>query len=305
MGQRLCNALLHDASASVCSSHLASLDLANPDTSINVPALLRRYGLRPNKRLGQNFLVDETHLSRIVDAAGVSAQNDVLEVGAGLGSLTVHLANAAKRVVAVELDEKMLGPLRETVSQLPNVEVVHANILELELAKHFDKSGFLVVANIPYYLTSNLIRHLLETEPRPSKLALTVQVEVAERACAQPPDMSLLSLSVQVYGSPRIAHYIPAGAFYPAPKVDSAVLLIDLYEKSKFPAEKLKAFFRLAKASFAQKRKTLANSLASLPEWTKEQAVARLQTAGIDASRRPQTLSLDEWGKVVEAASGL
>lgn len=270
-----------------------------------MPALLRRHGLRPNKRLGQNFLVDETHLARIVDAAEVGSQNEVLEVGAGLGSLTVHLANAAKRVVAVELDEKLLGPLRETIAQHPNVEVVHANILELELSKHFNTSGFLVVANIPYYLTSNLIRHLLETEPHPSKLALTVQVEVAERACAQPPDMSLLSLSVQVYGLPRIAHYIPAGAFYPAPNVDSAVLIIDLYEKAKFPAERLKAFFRLAKAGFAQKRKTLANSLASLPEWTKERTVARLEAAGIDARRRPQTLSLEEWGKVVEAASDL
>lgn len=265
-----------------------------------MPALLRRFGLRPNKRLGQNFLVDETHLARIVDAAGVGPRDEILEVGAGLGSLTVHLAKTAKRVVAVELDVKMLGPLRETIATHTNVEVVHANILELELAKHFDKSGFLVVANIPYYLTSNLIRHLLETEPRPSKLALTVQIEVAERACAQPPDMSLLSLSVQVYGSPRIAHRIPAGAFYPVPNVDSAVLLIDLYDKAKFPPENLKAFFRLAKASFSQKRKTLANSLASLPEWTKEQTVARLETAGIDARRRPQTLSLDEWQKLIE-----
>ncbi len=270
-----------------------------------MPALLRRHGLRPNKRLGQNFLVDDNHLARIVETAGVGAQDEVLEVGAGLGSLTIHLANAAKRVVAVELDDKMLGPLRETVAQHPNVEIVHANILELELAKYFSTSSFLVVANIPYYLTSNLIRHLLETEPRPSKLALTVQVEVAERACAQPPDMSLLSLSVQVYGSPRIAHRIPAGAFYPPPKVDSAVLLIDLFEKAKFPADKLKVFFRLTKTSFAQKRKTLANSLASLPEWTKEQTIARLQAAGIDARRRPQTLSLDEWGKIVESASAL
>lgn len=267
-----------------------------------MPALLRRHGLRPDKRLGQNFLVDDTHLARIVEAAGVGGNDEVLEVGAGLGSLTVHLAAASRRVVAVELDEKLIAPLQETVQDFSNVEIVRADILRLELAKFFSSSGFLVVANIPYYLTSNLIRHLLEAEPRPAKLALTIQVEVAERACALPPDMSLLSLSVQVYGTPRIAHHIPAGAFYPAPKVDSALLLIDLYEQPKFDKEKLDAFFRLAKASFSQKRKTLANSLASLPEWTKEDVSARLEAAGIDTRRRPQTLSLEEWGNLIEVA---
>jgi 16S rRNA (adenine1518-N6/adenine1519-N6)-dimethyltransferase len=176
---------------------------------------------------------------------------------------------------------------------------VQADILKLDLSQHFRQSGFLVVSNIPYYLTSNLIRHLLESDPLPARLALTIQREVAQRACAKPPDMSLLSLSVQLYGQPRIAHHIPAGAFYPAPKVDSALLLIDLYDKPVLPQDKLDAFFALAKAAFGQKRKTLANSLAALPRFSKEEAAARLESAGIDPRRRPQTLTLDEWGRLL------
>lgn len=267
--------------------------------NLNVAALLRQHGLRPDKSLGQNFLVDEAHLARIVEAAGVTSSDEVLEVGAGLGSLTRHLAAVARRVVAVELDSALLPALRQTVSGSPNVEIVYADILQVELAKYFQASGFLVVANIPYYLTSNLIRHLLEADPRPSRLALTIQREVAERACAEPPEMSLLSLSVQLYGAPHIAHHIPAGAFFPAPKVDSSLLIVELYREPSLPREKIDAFFKMAKAAFSQKRKTLANSLAALPDWTKDLANARLEAAAIDPRRRPQTLSLQEWGRLL------
>lgn len=264
---------------------------------LNVPALLRAHGLRPNKRLGQNFLVDETHLAHIVAAAGVGPRDEVLEIGAGLGSLTRHLAAAASRVVAVELDAALLPLLRSSVEDAANVELLQADIFAVDISRHFSADGYLVVANIPYYLTSNLIRRLLESSPRPARLALTVQLEVAQRACAAPPEMSLLALSVQLYGQPRIAHHIPAGAFYPAPKVDSALLLVELFEQPRLPQDKVEAFFRLAKAAFAQKRKTLANSLAAV--WGKEGAAARLQAAGIDPMRRPQTLSLEEWGRLV------
>ncbi len=266
---------------------------------LNIPALLRQHGLRPDKAMGQNFLVDERHLARIVEEAGVNPDAEVLEVGAGLGSLTRYLAAAAKRVVAVELDGKLLPILREILTVHTNVEIVHGDILQLSLAKYFQVPGFVVVANIPYYLTSNLIRHLLEHDPRPSRVALTIQREVAERACAAPPEMSLLSLSVQLYGSPRIAQRIPSNAFYPAPKVGSALLVIDLYSHPRLPVEKIDSFFKMAKAAFAQKRKTLANSLASLPGWSKDYASAKLETAGIDPRRRPQTLSLDEWGRLL------
>lgn len=266
---------------------------------LNIAALLRQHGLRPNKGLGQNFLVDETHLARIVEAAGVSPDDEVLEIGAGLGSLTRHLAANAARVVAVELDRGLFPALLQVVDGLDNVEVVQGDILKLDLSKFFIKPGFLVIANIPYYLTSNLIRHLLENEAHPAQLALTIQREVAERACAEPPGMSLLSLGVQLYGKPRIAHHIPAGAFYPAPKVDSALLVVDLYTEPRLPIAKIDPFFALAKAAFSQKRKTLANSLASMPNFTKPEAEARLQAAGIDPRRRPQTLTLEEWGKLL------
>ena len=266
---------------------------------LSVPALLKSHGLRPDKSLGQNFLVDEQHLARIVQASGVQPGDEVLEVGAGLGSLTRHLAAASRRVVAVELDSELLPPLRQVLAEISNVEIVKGDILQLRIADYFKSPGFLVIANIPYYLTSNLIRHLLEVDPRPRRLALTIQREVAQRACAQPPDMSLLSLSVHLYGKPHIAHHIPAGAFYPAPKVDSALLIVDRFEAPSLPESKVPAFFALAKAAFSQKRKTLANSLASLPDTNKAQAEARLAAAGIDPRRRPQTLSLEEWGRLL------
>jgi 16S rRNA (adenine1518-N6/adenine1519-N6)-dimethyltransferase len=266
---------------------------------LNPAQLLRQHGLRPDKRLGQNFLVDEIHLTRIVQAAEVASTDEVLEVGPGLGALTRHLAAAAHRVVAVELDGALLPPLRQVLEGCENVEIVHGDILEFDPAGHFREPGYLVVANIPYYLTSNLIRHLLESDPKPGRIALTVQREVARRATAAPGDLSLLALSIQLYGQPRIVHHIPAGAFYPAPKVDSSLLLIDLYDAPELAAEHIDSFFELAKAAFNQKRKTLANSLAAQPGWDKELASQRLLAAGIEPRRRPQTLSLQEWGRLV------
>jgi 16S rRNA (adenine1518-N6/adenine1519-N6)-dimethyltransferase len=256
--------------------------------------------LRPSKALGQNFLADEYHLAEIVSASELADGDEVLEVGAGLGSLSRYLAEKAKRLVVVELDGKLLPLLRDNLSSYQNVEIIKGDIFELNLSDVFSIPGYQVIANIPYYLTSKLIRHLLEQEQKPAKLALTVQKEVAERACASPPKMSLLSLSVQLYGSPRIAHHIPAGAFYPVPKVDSALLIVDIYEQAKFPAEQIDAFFRFTKAAFQQKRKTLANSLAGLPGWSKEYAIEQLLAAEIDPQRRPQTLDMEEWGRLAK-----
>jgi 16S rRNA (adenine1518-N6/adenine1519-N6)-dimethyltransferase len=273
--------------------------MGNQIQALNPAELLRQHGLRPDKRLGQNFLVDEIHLTRIVQAAEVESTDEVLEVGPGLGALTRHLAAAAQRVVAVELDGDLLPPLRQVLEGCENVEIVHGDILEFDPAVHFRQPGYLVVANIPYYLTSNLIRHLLESDPKPGRIALTVQREVARRATAAPGNLSLLALSIQLYGQPRIVHHIPAGAFYPVPKVDSSLLLIDLYDAPELAAEHIDSFFELAKAAFNQKRKTLANSLAAQPGWDKELASQRLLAAGIEPRRRPQTLSLQEWGRLV------
>ena len=180
---------------------------------LNVPALLRAHGLKPKKSLGQNFLVDDAALERIVAIAEVAGESSVLEVGPGLGSLTRHLALAARNVVAVELDGKLIAVLEEVLREMENVEIVHGDMLKLDPAQIMGQDGYLVVANIPYYITSNLIRHLLESPRKPTRMVLTIQREVAERITAKPGDLSLLALSIQVYGQPKIAARIPAGAF--------------------------------------------------------------------------------------------
>jgi len=263
---------------------------------MNTPALLRQFGLRPDKRLGQNFLVDESVIQKIVDIAEIAADDTVLEIGPGAGGLTVCLAQVARQVVAVELDGRLMPVLEQALSPYSNVRLVQGDILALDPARLLDSPGYLVVANIPYYITSALIRHLLEAQNRPSRLVLTVQREVAERICASPGDLSLLALSVQVYGQPQVHARIPAGAFFPAPKVDSAVVRVDLYPQPAIPAGLREAFFRLAKAGFSQKRKTLENALAASLAWPKDQARALLLAAGIDPRRRAETVSLEEWG---------
>jgi 16S rRNA (adenine1518-N6/adenine1519-N6)-dimethyltransferase len=279
---------------------------------LNVPELLRQYGLRPDKRLGQNFLVDEAALQRVVDASGLQPDEAALEIGPGLGSLTRRLALRCRRVVAVEVDEALLPPLRAVVGGFPNVEIVHGDILALNPARLMAEadgrppgSGYRVAANIPYYITSALIRSLIETQGPPIGLTLTVQREVAQRITAGPGAMSLLALSVQVYGQPHVAARIPAGAFYPAPKVDSAVIVIDLYPQPRLPEPDLPLFFRLAKAGLSQKRKTLRNALAGGLAWTPAQAEALLQHAGVDPRRRAETLDLPEWQALVQAHHSL
>jgi 16S rRNA (adenine1518-N6/adenine1519-N6)-dimethyltransferase len=266
---------------------------------LDVPELLRRYGLRPDKSLGQNFLIDEAALHCVVEAAGIEAGDEVLEIGPGLGGLTRHLAACARQVVAVELDGDLLPPLREVLIPHPNVRLVHGDILALDPAKWMTSAGYLVVANIPYYITSALIRHLLEARYPPRRLVLTVQREVAERITAAPGEMSLLALSVQLYGQPRIVAHIPAGAFYPAPKVDSAVIRTDLYPAPLIPHARIPTFFRLAKAGFSQKRKTLRNALSAGLACSPVQAEQLLRSAGIDPQRRAETISLAEWGQLV------
>lgn len=271
---------------------------------LDVPGLLRRHGLRPDKRLGQNFLVEPAALQRVVDAAGLSPADSVLEVGPGLGSLTRMLAVSARRVVAVELDAALLPPLGSVLEQFDNVEIVQGDILAHDPAALMHSPGYAVVANIPYYITSALIRHLLEARVQPGRMVLTVQREVAERIVARPGAMSLLALSVQVYGEPRIAASIPAGAFYPPPKVDSAVVRVDLYPAPRIPAAQLDRFFRLAKAGFSQKRKTLRNAVSAGMAWDTRQTSAYLEQAGIDPQRRAETLSLEEWSRLVAAVGG-
>jgi 16S rRNA (adenine1518-N6/adenine1519-N6)-dimethyltransferase len=273
-------------------------DLFQELSPLNVPELLRRYNLRPDKSLGQNFLVDDSALRKVVAAAQIGPADEVLEIGPGLGSLTRYLAASARQVTAVELDENLLPPLREVLAPFDNVRLLQGDILGYKPAEIMEGPGYLVAANIPYYITSALLRHLLEAPLLPQRMILTIQREVAERLVAGPGDLSLLALSVQVYGAPRLAARLPAGAFYPAPKVDSAVVRIDLYDSPAIPVPLLNTFFRLAKAGFSQRRKNLRNSLSAGMRWPASQAETFLQAAGILPQRRAETLSLEEWGRL-------
>jgi 16S rRNA (adenine1518-N6/adenine1519-N6)-dimethyltransferase len=279
------------------------------NSALNLPlleigALLRAYNLEPHKGLGQNFLADPSILRRIVESADLPPDASVLEVGPGLGSLTRYLASAARHVVAVELDSHLLPVLEEVLGGFGNVEIVQGDILALDPAALMGSGGYYVVANIPYNITSALIRHLLESQLKPRRLVLTVQREVAERICAAPGDMSLLALSVQVYGQPSVTMRIPAGAFLPPPKVDSAVVRVDLHEQPLIPAERLRDFFILTKAGFSQKRKTLRNALSGGIRLTGSQAEGLLRAAGIDPMRRAETLAMEEWASLVEVYRG-
>lgn len=267
----------------------------NPLPPLNVPALLARYRLQPSKGLGQNFLIDEAALEAIVKGSGVEKNDSVLEIGPGLGSLTRRLAVYAERVVAVELDRKMIPVLKETLNLFPNVKIVQSDILEYDPSVVFQHSSYRVVANIPYYITSAVIRHLLEQSARPVSMTLTIQKEVAERICAEPGDLSLLALSVRIYGEPSYILTIDKSAFHPVPKIDSAVVRIDLFDTPLVPSAEADRFFRMIKAGFAQKRKTLRNSLTSGLGFGREKIEAALNLAGIDPTRRAETLAIPEW----------
>ena len=271
---------------------------------LDASAVLKRFHLRAEKSLGQNFLQDPSALERIALAAEIKENDCVLEIGPGLGSLTRYLAFSAKEVTAVELDPDMLAPLKAVLTPYQNVRVVHGDILKLSVSEIIKEADYLVVANIPYYITSAVIRHLLESDPKPRRVVLTIQKEVAERICAKAGDLSLLALSVQVYGKPSIAAIIPAAAFHPAPKVDSAILRIDIYDEPLVPVELLKTFFKLTKAGFSQKRKTLRNSLSSGLHIKPQEAEALLTITGIDFMRRAETLSIEEWEKICKSLTG-
>ena len=268
---------------------------------LDIFPLLQKYQVQPKKSLGQNFLVDPNGLNKVLQAAKVSSEDTVLEIGAGLGSLTYLLAQQSRQVVAVELDTRLIASLREALAGFTNVTICEGDMLKLSPDVLIDAERYVVVANIPYYITSALIRHLLEANHKPTRMVLTVQQEVAERILARDGKMSLLALSVQVYGKPELKARIPAGCFYPPPEVDSAVLSIELYQEPLVPSGSLDLFFKLAHAGFAQKRKTLRNTLATGMNESPAWAEKLLTAAGIDPQRRAETLSMQEWKQLVEA----
>jgi 16S rRNA (adenine1518-N6/adenine1519-N6)-dimethyltransferase len=265
---------------------------------LNTQALLKSHGLKPDKKLGQNFLQDPLILADITRAAEISTSDTVMEIGAGLGGLTRYLAKSAKEVFAIEVDRRILPVLKSVIAGYPNIQLIHADILKVNPQQLISQTGYLVVANIPYYITSAVIRHLLESNPKPRRLVLTVQKEVARRICSTPGDLSLLALSVQVYGEPRIVSSIPAHAFYPSPNVDSEVIRIDVFPEPLIAPDHLADFFLLIKAGFGQKRKTLRNSLSAGLGISAPSAEKFLTLSGIEPQRRAETLSIPEWNQL-------
>jgi len=261
----------------------------------SISAILKSHNLRPDKSLGQNFLTDPHILEKIIRVAGVTKGEPVLEIGAGLGHLTAQLAQAAQRVTAVELDGRFIPILEERLALYPNITLIEGDILQVKDEDLNQDDGFLVVANIPYYITSRITRMLLEGQAKPREIILTIQYEVAQRVCAPSGKLSLLALSVRMYGTPKLEMRIPAGAFYPPPKVDSAVIKINLHPEPLLRPPQREVFFQLAKAGFLHKRKTLRNSLSKGLGIAPDQAEELLRRGGIDPMRRAETVSIQEW----------
>lgn len=257
--------------------------------------LLYAHAMRPNKSFGQNFLVDRSVLERVVETAEIEPDDQVLELGAGTGVLTRELAKRARRVVAVELERAMLVLLEKTTARLSNVELLARNLLYLDPREVFSQEPYKLVANLPYYITAPTFRHFLESANKPRLLVVMVQYEVAQRMAAAPGDMSLLGVSVQFYGQPCIVARVPARAFYPAPKVDSAILRVDVRDHVPLSLAQRDDFFRVVQAGFAEKRKQLHNSLTHHLHRKNEEVRASLAAACIDPSRRAETLTIDEW----------
>jgi 16S rRNA (adenine1518-N6/adenine1519-N6)-dimethyltransferase len=244
-------------------------------------------------------------LKRITSAAELTPADVVIEVGPGLGVLTRELARQAGWVIAIELDNKLAAALKQTLASFNNITIINDDVLRIEpqalLSELKDRfppaTGYKVVANLPYYITSPVLRHFLEASAKPQVMIVMVQKEVAEAIVAKPGEMSLLSVSVQFYGEPRIIGYVPAQCFYPAPKVDSAILRIDPYPQPRVAVDE-GSFFELVRAGFTAPRKQLVNSLAQGLGASKSEVLSRLERADIASQRRAETLTLGEWARL-------
>jgi 16S rRNA (adenine1518-N6/adenine1519-N6)-dimethyltransferase len=268
----------------------------DPADSEELAKLLRRHRIAPKHRLGQNFLIDPALRDRVAEAAGDKGE-EVVEVGAGVGTLTIALAERHPRVLAVELDRGLLPALREVLVGRDGIEIFEGDILKLDLNKRYPRGGEVVAGNIPYNLTGALIRKLLDHPPRPRRLSLVVQKEVAERWTATT-GASLATVAVQVFAQARLGFTIPARAFTPAPRVDSALVVLEVREKPAVDVQDMDAFFRLVEAVFQFRRKQLGGALGRIARIGSEAAGTRLRDAGIDPERRAQTLSVSEWEAV-------
>lgn len=274
------------------------MELTSPTT---IKELFSKYETKASKGLGQNFLIDKNALGKIISAADLKVGDTILEVGPGIGTLTQELAKTAKKIIAVEKSEVMCKILEETIKDFKNVEIKNDDILQYEPPE----TKYKLIANIPYYLTSPLIRKFLETKNPPEFMVLMIQKEVAQRICSKPPHMSLLAISVQFYAKPKIIDYVSKNCFWPAPKIDSAIIKI---EPHNIESEKIDAdlFFKVVKAGFSQPRKQLVNNLATLKslngvKLTKEQISSWLLKNNLSANQRAETLEVSDWIKLANS----
>jgi 16S rRNA (adenine1518-N6/adenine1519-N6)-dimethyltransferase len=265
--------------------------------------ILRQFGFKPKKKLGQHFLVDEAVLERILYAAELSPDDIVVEIGPGLGILTEGLARRGAKVIAVELDSKLVALLKKRLAAFLGVKIIHADILKVTPRRLLQDNltaseltrGYKVIANLPYYITSPVLSHFLEAQPHPSEMVVMVQKEVGEAIAAAPGKMRLLSVKAQFYSKPAIISYVPAASFYPPPKVNSVILRLDVYSQPPIEVSDAASFFDIVMHGFSAPRKQLRNSLAHSLEMPPSQVALLLEKAGIEAKRRAETLSLEEW----------
>ena len=260
--------------------------------------------IKPKKSLGQNFLRDEEILKKIISVSNINTDDFILEVGPGEGVLTEKLVKQAKKVLAIEIDKELIDCLQKKFTGKKNIELIQADILKINLPEIIQKKipeyKYKLIANIPYYITSKIIRLFLETTHRPTEMILMVQKEVAERIIAKPGQLNILALSVQYYATPELLFIVPKKAFFPVPEVDSAIIKISLNKTAKTEKEATSKFFRTIRAGFSAKRKTLANNLSASFKITKTEALEKLKKIEINPNARAQELSLAEWKKLVE-----
>lgn len=265
--------------------------------------------IRPSKSLGQNFLIDEDVIAAIIDGSDVSSDSLVIEIGPGTGVLTCPLAEQAGRVVAIELDDRMIEPLRVKTFSYGNVEVIHGDILEVDLneiiktnLEKYNLNTVRVVGNLPYYITTPIIMKLLEMGTAADSITAMMQKEVGDRIVATPGTKLAGAITYSVHYYAEVSKVVDAGSecFYPAPKVDSVVLRMDILKDKPVMVKDEEFFFRCIKAGFAQRRKTLLNSLMTLGGYDKETIAAALEAAGIEANRRAESLSMNEFAKLSE-----
>lgn len=287
--------------------HVTAEEVASPKRTNEI---LKRNQLKLKKSLGQNFLVDQNILHKIVGAAELDATKGALEIGPGIGALTQQLAKQAGRVVAVEIDQRLLPILAETLEPFPNASVIHGDVLKVDLralfAEHFaGLDGVSVVANLPYYITTPIIMKLLEDKLPLENIVVMIQKEVADRMAAKPggKDYGSLSIAVQYYCEPEVVTIVPQTVFIPQPNVDSAVIRLRVRKQPPVQTEDEAFFFEVVQASFVQRRKTLYNNLSArfFTKETKPQLEGILTACGIEPSRRGETLSMDEYARLSDA----